>query len=84
MCHADALLVANDLRERAVGDERLSAARPRKQRSAPRVIPSHWCCGVAKLIPLLPILVACQDTGASRNYEKTNQGDNKKEKGVSL
>jgi hypothetical protein len=37
-CYADALLAANDLHERAVGDERLSAARPSKERSAPRVI----------------------------------------------
>jgi hypothetical protein len=37
-CYADALLAANDLHERAIGDERLFAARPIKERSAPRVI----------------------------------------------
>ena len=37
--HADAVLATNDFRERLVGDERVSAASPSKQRPGSRVIP---------------------------------------------
>ena len=37
--HADAVLATNDFRERLVGDQRVSAASPSKQRCGSRVTP---------------------------------------------